>query len=270
VQSSIIRLEKKYDELLLWHAKNLQKDEDETVETVTTEYVVATQAVGYVADWVPVGQLCLARRSDHDADESCIKDLLTAAVSMYCRELSHVASMGSKVFQSVPNTQLQWSVEPVDSYYKHVHDAAKGKQNDASSESSMTKLEARSELEIPLDLVDLKEIKQVYRKLSFKWHPDRFVGQEQSNDDAQAASDRYARIKLAFETLSSGTRDQGKSWYESLGGKSRTDFMTVKLQSIASAEAVFETFVSTNRKVETGMCRLDPDTVQSFVARSKA
>jgi hypothetical protein len=283
VNASLARLEKKYDELTKANnVKTLKKDnddddgEDDTMssssssldDVVTTEYVVAARAPGHVADWVPIAQFCVARTASQAATSDGAADpLLRAAVSYHCRELSHVATLGSRVFQSVPRNLLQYAVETLDSFHKHVYEpAVQGKNDDVNNDNVMTKQEAR----LVLNLVngdgdDKSEIKRSYRALSFEWHPDRFVGTERSPQEIADAVERYSRIKLAYDTLNSGVRDVGKSWYQSLGGKARTDFIgPLQLLPLDAAKQLLEA-----DGVATALSGMCPKIVQGFVARSQ-
>ena len=136
--------------------------------------------------------------------------------------------------------------------------------------NSMTKAEERTVLELEEGCSDPSDIKSAYRKLSFKLHPDRFVGKNRSEEEIKQAADDFARVKLAFEAMSSGVRDAGgsskQSWYESLGGRSRTDFSgRLKLLSMEEAK---KSFVS--GKYESAVAGLMPETVMAFVTRNQA
>jgi hypothetical protein len=48
VNASLLCLEKKNDELMVKAAKNLLKEDEDEVNVVTTEYVIATCAEGYI------------------------------------------------------------------------------------------------------------------------------------------------------------------------------------------------------------------------------
>jgi len=266
VNASLLRLEKRYDDLMVAAAKTLAKEEESVDDLVTTEYVVAARG-GTVTDWVPIAQLCLARSyADAHFSEGSSDAAVQAAVSYYCREFSHVAAMGSRVFQSIARNELQYAVESADSFHKHVYEVVvEGKHDDNRNDEVMTKTEARSVLELDSDANDKSTVKQVYRKMSYTWHPDRFVGTDISKEEREDAADKYARIKLAYETLSSGVREGGKSWYESLGGRARTDFCgPVNLSSLGAAKDALEA-----AKMQSAVVGLDPDLVQAFVARSR-
>ena len=109
--------------------------------------------------------------------------------------------------------------------------------------------------------LDKAVIKQAYRKLSFSLHPDRVEGDD---EEKEAAAERFGRVKLAYDTLSSGVRQDGVSWYESLGGRARTGFTgPVSLLPLVSAQEQM-----TRRNAEAAMIGLNPDIIQTFVARN--
>jgi len=148
-----------------------------------------------------------------------------------------------KVLGTACRTSIQYSAEDVSSWQKFVYDDIIEQQ---SIEGTMSRSEARSILEIsevskisnfnecsfsykyasiqsPNRNDDRAEIKKAWRKKSFEYHPDRFVGIENS-EDAQAAPSKLEAVNLAYETLSSGLKSSSYGWYESLGGKQRTEF----------------------------------------------
>jgi hypothetical protein len=327
-KASLMRLEKRFDELQRESAKQLagdQDDEDDDEEQedprwasdtpasdaaavaaaaaaenakLFSEYIVAVRGAGAagssssssaVADWIPVGHLCVSRPMTSltftENDDALSATIREAAISSFCRELSYVASLGAKIFSTVARNELQYSVEPMDSFYKFVYEAVvKGssgdKKKDQEEASSMTKAQARAMLDLQEGgEYDKAEIKQAYRKLSFQYHPDR-LGTDGLVDGASSNSNNsttatltlappttktFALIKLAYETLSSGIRGaQGISWYESLGGKDRMEFCgPVPLLPRDAAQETLE-----RHNVSCGLVGLDPAIVQSFVARN--
>ena len=266
--SSLLRMEKIYDELSQNEAKRINRDDDtfDPHELVTAEYIVATRCSPIITDWVPIAQIILARPlREAEASEGSADPLVRAAVSQYCREISHVAGMGSRVFQSVPRNGMQYAVESVESFHKHVYEVAfEGKNENPADDNSMTKAKARQILQIDDATLELSDIKRTYRKLSMECHPDRFVGE--SEEVKLLAAEKYSQIKLAYETLQSGIRNGKQSWYESLGGRARTDFSLVAgLLSLKEAEAVLNA-----RHAKAAVCGLDPELVQTFVARSQS
>jgi len=281
VNASLIRLEKKYDELTRNAAKELLKDDDDEFSSwdatagssmMTSEYVIAARAASKrstVLDWVPIAQLCL-KRPDSQYQEGAADAMVQTAISYYCRELSHVAAIGAPVFSTIARNELQYSVEPVDSFHKFVYDeVVEGKANQNQDET-MTKAEARETLGLlkadtatsnGVKEISKADIKQAYRKLSFELHPDRFAG---TPEESEAAAQRFARVKIAYETLSSGVRgDDGISWYESLGGRARTSFVgPVDLVPLSVAQEHMD-----RHKAEAAVLGLEPGLVQSFVVR---
>lgn len=259
----MLRHEKKYDELMKAAAKNLQKDDDDADSVVTTEYVIAARATGYVNDWVPIAQLCIARPISHDS-HGVSDPLVQAAVSCYCRELSFAASLGARIFQSIPRNLVQYAVETTDSFHKYVRSVDDHPSDIDNAEQRMSKQEARQVLELEDTSDEKSAIKQSYRKLSFAIHPDRFVGQQRTESEVEMAKHQYSRIQLAYETLSSGIRQSDTSWYQSLGGRARTDFVgPIKLTSLTTAQEILSSSM-----VEGAVVGLDPDLVQSFVTRA--
>lgn len=264
VSASMVRLEKKYDEIMINAAKQMAKDDEDPrwaleeakEEKITSEYVVVarSKAKSGVADWVPFAQLCLVRpESEYDNAEV----ILNAAVSAYCRELSHAAAYGAPVFSSVARSDLQYGIEPIDSFHKHVYDTV----IEGTVERDMTKSLARKTLGLEQNESDKSIIKQAYRKLSFSLHPDRFEGNE---EEKEVAAERFGNVKLAYETLSSGVREEGVSWYESLGGRARTGFLgPISLLPLAEAQEQM-----TRRSAEAALVGMSTDIIQTFVARN--
>ncbi|CAJ1960059.1 unnamed protein product [Cylindrotheca closterium] len=268
LSASVVRLEKKYDVMMLASAKRLAKqDEDprwtsetdaEDQDTITSEFMIAARSSSKkgIDDWVPIAQLCVSYPESSYHDEENSKDVLQTAVSSYCREISHVAGMGAPLFSSVARNDMQYSAEPIDSFFKHVYEQV---VEENSKTKGMSKSEARNILGLEgEDGNDKSQIKKAYRNLSFKLHPDRL----DDNSDAEAAASRFESVQAAYEALSSGVRESGKSWYESLGGRARTDFSRIDLLSLSHATANME-----KKQIRGGIMGLDPDLAQLFVAR---
>ena len=158
----------------------------------------------------------------------------------------------------------------LDSFYKFVYeDVIEGKNQNEKNDSVMTKAESRMVLGLSEDCNDANEIKKSYRSLTFQLHPDRFVGVDRSEEETKEANDRFAKVKLAYETLNSGVRDNGRngqtSWYESLGGRARTDFSgAIDLISMKKANEQL------TKEYMVAVCGLQPDVVMSFVTRHQA
>jgi hypothetical protein len=275
VNASLMRLEKLYDEISLANAKAIQSDDDiGHDDIVTTEYVIAARSAKgsdtkSIADWVPVAQMCVARPlRDAESSEGVADDSVQAVVSHYCREIFHAATLGSPMFRSLPRNEIQYSVETLDSFHKHVYEAVvdNKKESDKIEGERMSKVEARVVLKLDDDDVnDTSVIKRAYRGLSFELHPDRLVGTDKSQEEVQSASEEYARVKLAYETLSSGVRKKEGSWYESLGGRARTDFRPISLMPLDKAKEYMSRV-----KMQSAIVGLDREMVQTFVIRNQA
>jgi hypothetical protein len=277
VNAALMKSEKLYDELLgSSHKSLLKEDSGEPLnndDRLASEYMIAARAVSAsdipasVKDWVPIAQLCLARPSqDAEQSEGTSDPALKAAISYHCRELSHAATIGSPVFNTIARSDIQYSVETMDSFHKHVYEAVHGKTKDRQAEVAMTKAEARAILMIDEEKSEKAEIKQAYRKLTFALHPDRFVGCDRTAEEQQATNNEFSKVKLAYETLSSGVREENKSWYESLGGKSRTDFYgPVELLPIQDGKALLD-----STRCETAVIGVSRQLVQTFLVRNQA
>jgi hypothetical protein len=288
VNASLLRMEKKYDDLTREVAKKLQDDDDDDDDgaenalenpstsdaMLTSEYVVAARAASKRAvlpDWVPIAQLCL-KRPESEYHEGAADAMVQMAVSACCRELSHVAAVGAPVFATIARNEIQYSVESIDSFHKFVYDDVMKGKSKQNPDETMTKAVARQTLGLTAEdggtasaaEISKADIKQAYRKLSFELHPDRFEG---TIEECEAAKARFGKVQLAYETLTSGVRageGGGLSWYESLGGRARTGFVgPVNLLPLAAAQEHLQ-----RHNAEIAIAGLDPAMVQSFVARN--
>ena len=268
VNASVNRLEKKYDEMMLAAAKRIAKeDEDprwiddnfsEDQKTVTSEFMIAARSNSRkgIDDWVPIAQLCVNYPESSYHDEENSKDVLQTAISLYCRELSHVAVTGAPLFSSVARNDMQYSIEPVDSFFKYVYEQV---VEENGQKKGMDKAEARRVLELEGgDATDKSQIKKAYRRLAFQLHPDRL----EDTDDKKKAAARFESVQAAYEALNSGVRESGKSWYESLGGRGRTDFSRIVLIPLSDASERMK-----KKQIEGAIMGLDPELVQLFVTR---
>jgi DnaJ domain len=255
--AALLRLEKKYEEIQLASSRSLHSDtDDDSASSVASEMIVAVRAsnskTASTGDWVPFANLCVHPHAEVSS-----------------------ATQGAKVFSAVPRNELQYAIEPVDSFFKHVYDPLMKDQQKGSSEIPMSKVEARQLLE--LDNADddtnnndgddeRSRIKKSYRRKSFEWHPDRLDHANMSADEQDHAAQQYARIQKAFNILSSDARTAGSSWYRSLGGRDRTDFQVIQeLMGMDAASSILE-----RHSVQTAVAGLDPELVQLFVARNQA
>ncbi len=284
VAKSMLKSEKLYDELLKEAGKISDEDHPDFGKFITSEYVIAARlspnenkvsipGAASIADWVPVAQLCLTRPIEYDYEEESEheKIRLNNAISYYCREISYVATLGSSLFKSIPRNLIQYSAEDIDSFYKFVYeDVIEGKNSDEKNDNVMTKAQARKVLELDENCNDMSVIKQAYRKMSMKLHPDRFAGIERTIEEEERTNNAFAMVKIAYESLNSGVRSstgsKARSWYESLGGRSRTDFTIInQLVSVPKAK---EDLLSKNHKC--AIAGLNPETVMAFVTRNQA
>ena len=278
VNASLLRMEKKYDEIMLSLAKEQQKSEEEaelysasfsTSTMMTSEYIVAARG-GSVSDWVPIAQFCL-KRPESEYQDGASDEMVKTAISVYCRELSYLASMGAPVFSTMARNEIQYSVENKDSWFKHIYEGVVEGNANKSADMVMTKMEARKALGLikdddstssSTDEITNSDIKKAYRNLCYELHPDRFEG---TPEECLEARDRFGRVTLAYETLSSGVRgEEGMSWYESLGGRERTQFVgPINLLPLGAAQEHM-----TRHNAEGACLPLNTDMVQTFVARN--
>jgi len=285
VAKASLKSERLYDDLQREQTKIDNLDVD-TFAYITAEYMVTARVkpsdmkdmnipgAASVSDWVPVAQLCLRRHVDEPGFDVHTRDCerVRTSVSYYCREISHMGSMAASIFKSIPRNSIEYAAEPIDSFYKFVYDdVIQGKNQDIKNSNTMTKIDARKALELDEGCNDASEIKSAYRKLSFKLHPDRLVGKNLSEEEMNQAAEDFGNVKLAYESMSSGVRgDAGsgssKSWYESLGGRSRSDF-SGRMTLMPMNEAK-DAFIAGNYK--SAVTGLRPDTVMAFVTRNQA
>ena len=290
--AALLRSEKKFEELGALASKTLTSrtdnyDDDETFQeqdVIHSEFVIAARCTpegkrqsgaAALSDWVPVAQLAMMRSTS----DSKAKEHVHTSVSYYCREIFHAAQSAAPIFKSFPRNSIQYSAEPLDSFFKFVYDDiiehAKEKAHDKGSDTVMTRKHARNVLELPADSKDdLSEIKLSYRKLSMQYHPDRLIGQDMTPEEKEEFSKKFTQIKVAYETLCSGIRDSSDasslSWYESLGGRERNEFFMIEqLYPLEEAKAAMEQNAKTC-KFQSAVAGLDPDTVMAFVARNQA
>jgi len=279
VAKSLLKSEKLYEKLTEDASKALNSDDDDI--NMVSEYVIAAREAPNdgppisvaVSDWVPVAQLCIKRPIGYESNCSPREDrIVQQAISHYRREVSHSAALAAPIFNTVPRNIIQYSVEPIDSFQKFVYDEviSGGKNQNANNGMAMTKADARKVLNLAEDCNDPQEIKRAYRSLLFSLHPDRFVGVDRSEDEVQKASSEFSKVSLAYENLSSGVRSSGNkanslSWYESLGGRSRTDFSgSVEMIPVDNQK---DSLIEGHKCAIAG---LTSEVVMTFVARNQA
>jgi hypothetical protein len=293
--SALIRSAKLYEELSLKASKVLAAVEneenyegDDIDEEVYSEFLIAAKYVpptqedcyyppgsAGLSDWVPVAQLCLIRNR---STLSSTKMQLHSAVSTYCREIYHAAQTVAPIFNNIPRPHIRYSAEPLDSFFKYVYDNVLSDPSSQQSDEVMTKAQARDILGIPLESTnDLSLIKQRYRTLSMQFHPDSAVTTtttvtlNQDNDNDDDISAKFRQVRLAYDTLCSGIRVTDAtgtttgSFYETLGGKDRTDFLHIP--PLISPDQARKDMAET---IQSAVIGLDSDTVMAFVTRNLA
>eukprot|EP00970_Alexandrium_tamarense_P006076 scaffold1020_cov182-Alexandrium_tamarense.AAC.22 len=289
VSKALIKSEKLYEELMSESTKayNAAEEGTEGDLDITTEYVIAargkqsgasTPIAASASDWVPVAQIVITRPVHaKDNDDGGFDSSVRASISYYCREINYAACLGSpSTFKSLPRNAVEYSVEPIDSFFRHVYEEViegKNRNNfvEGDAKVSMTKTKAREILGLEAGCKDAVVIKQAYKRKAFERHPDRFVAEERTQDDIDTSPNQFLSVKMAYETLTSGVRGTVKangdsqSWYESLGGKSRTEFLgPIELMSVEKAGALC------NKAFKSAVAGLDPDLTMAFVARNQA
>ena len=178
---------------------------------------------------------------------------------------------------------MQYSAEPLDSFIKYVYeDVIEGKSVDSFVEPSngsskggddtkisMTKSKAREILKLDPDCKDMSLIKKAYKTQSMRFHPDRFVNSDKTREEIDESTVRFGLVKMAYEALLSGVRNTDvngvsqQSWYESLGGKARNEFVgPIDLISVEKASLLC------NKAFKSAVVGLDPELTMSFVARN--
>jgi len=304
IAKAMIKSEKRYDELMSDSIKALAAaGEYDTDIDITTEYIVtarskpgatlakkkeANGALLSASDWIPVAQICIVRPPTAGTLEE--NTSVRAAVSYYCREINYAATLAAPTLKSLPRNLLEYSAEPLDSFVKYVYeDVIEGKsvdsyvEGDTGAKVSMTKAKAREILGLEVGCKDAGLIKTAYKKQSMAYHPDRFVNEDKTKEEMDELSVKFGLVKMAYEALNSGVRSGGssttaeanngtmnngklmQSWYESLGGKSRTEFMgPIDLLSVDEASVVC------NKAFKSAVVGLDPDLTMAFVARNQA
>lgn len=248
-------------------------------------------ALRSASDWIPVAQLCIVRPIQPEGGSGASHDEvrhalpLRAAVSYYCREIYFAATLATPALKSLPRNNVEYSYEPVDSWIRHVYeDVIEGKVSDSYIDGAtgvkvdMTKSKAREVLGLEAGCTDASLIKSAYKKESMACHPDRFITTNGvSKEEVEEYTKRFGLVKMAYDALNSGIRDeqnniaavdttiQRSSWYESLGGKQRTDFVgPIDLMSMDEANSLC------NKAFRSAVIGLDTDLTNAFVLRNQA
>ena len=276
--ASLLRMESIYDKICK-EAFKQEESESDSFDSITTEYVVTARSLSAnapagLSDWVPVSQIVLVRPiSEDERGSEHAKETIRAAVSELCRESYFAATLSAPIFRRIPANDVEYAAEPLDAFHRYVYDdVIEGKSSTGTSggkgEEAMSKAEARKVLDLDEGVTDARDIKSAYRKKTFALHPDRFVGVVRTDEETIQSAKDFANVKIAYEVLSSGVRDtsSGGSWYESLGGKQRMEFLgPIELLSISAAKKTLEGI-----GCRSAIVGLDPDLAMAFVARNQA
>lgn len=270
VSASLLKCEVLYEDLLKKYDNPVIEEEEEEEEVNVYEYVIAAKYSGSApvpgsasfCDWVPVAQLCLVLGAGFESERP-----LQLALSYYCREIHQAGCFAAPVLATLPRNSIQYSAEPLSSWHKHVYDAViKAPSSSSETTVTMTKAEARECLDVEANCTDLAMIKKGWRKKSFELHPDRFIGQEDS-EKAKLAPEQLHCVNIAYETLQSGNMNSMGGWYASLGGKQRTDFNgAMELVSIDQGKKSMEHPIELGG-IKSAVVGLSPEVCMSFVAR---
>ncbi|GMI54094.1 hypothetical protein ScalyP_jg4511 [Parmales sp. scaly parma] len=263
-----------YDEYELQGGREAHTEvDDETGITTNSnplrfrEFVLATKSTAKNApatlkDWIPISYLCILSPVP-GGDQPDVLDLSSPVVTNAVRTHRLAAVFGAEnsvdsFLSGASRQNLIFAIEPIDDYQKFVHDKLVKPKGSGTEDATqdMTRKVAREILgvtEIPdLDSEDgAKTLKNKYRKLSMKYHPD-------SNPDSDATADLFNRVKVAYEVLSINTVG-----YENLGGKERNNFKVVELGGGKNnQDAIFES------KHKSAILPMMSDNIKFFMARN--
>ncbi|GMI43825.1 hypothetical protein TrCOL_g3097 [Triparma columacea] len=225
--AALLKSEKLYEELEKCAFREVVSDSE--TESIFREYVITARSASCPAlsDWVPICLLGL--HTSTTATDLFESGIISDAVSTYCREIVQAGVVGSKAFREVGTNSIEYAVESQSSFTDFVYDKVYNVKKQDNG-GTMKRSDALKVLGLE-DGFEKAKLKTVYRKLTMKYHPDRFVG-EGTEEESKAASDKFDEAKRAYELLDGAIVEEGGSWYESLGGKERNEFKTVSVQKI--------------------------------------
>mmetsp|Transcript_22918 Transcript_22918/g.52500 ORF Transcript_22918/g.52500 Transcript_22918/m.52500 type:complete len:369 (-) Transcript_22918:159-1265(-) len=279
--SAYLRSEKNYDEYLV-ECENSATDGDGVPALIAREYMVTARFVGSKSlpgasslhDWTPAAHLIVASSTDSPSDPEAAAE---RSVSSMCREIHHALVVGNPSVASLPRSEIQYAFEPLQDFFDHVYEAVIADENNGGTsdedERPMLKSEARSILGLEAD-ADAAALKSAYRKLTLKCHPDRFAGEDVSEQEAKEAAVLFHSAQRAYDSLGAGTSGDGaagsSSWFESLGGRARTNFSGPLSLSKIGEPGAMENLPFNLGGYKTSISAVTPEVTMMFVARNQA
>jgi len=264
------RSEKRYDELI---AEADASDPDGPYGgLMAREYMIVAQQTGTVGagasslfDWTPAAHLVLV-----GADS--LSDPTTAAergVSSLKREIHHALVTGIPSAASLPRSEVRYALEPLRDFMEYVFDAVIADKASDGDEKPMSKAEARRILGLESDS-DASTVKRAYRKITLAYHPDRFAAS--GEEEPEEAAEKFQAGTRAYETLGGGmgATVEGSSWYESLGGRARTEFSGPLILGKAGVAGALEGAPFEAGGYKVAVSAVDPEITMMFIARNQA
>ncbi|KAG5181641.1 hypothetical protein JKP88DRAFT_263574 [Tribonema minus] len=242
----------------------------------------AVAAAPQLSDWVPCAQLGLLSSATSPVDQMVP---VTAAVASLCREVVTAATTSvPSLLTRVPHAHLEYAVEPTDCWMKWVYETVVEERKGGAGaggrggEPAVTRADAWGVLGVEPG-ASAGEVKRAYLKLARDLHPDALVGREP--EEIAEAEARFLLVTKSYELVGGGLgggSDVGAtaaaaraSWYESIGGKGRTEFATVNLAGQRMGSALLGAEMELNLGGWRAAVRgLDADIVQTFASRNAA
>ena len=204
---------------------------------------------------IPTVQLAVLSQPSIDVATA---EFLTASVSEVAKEVYTALSFTIPSLKGVSPNSVEYSIESFSSWEKYVFPVWDSEGSDQQKPTSKNDAWEALELEPGSDA---DAIKQAYRKLSMKYHPDQ-------NPDDPVAEDKLQAVQAAYSVLGKDTHSAGMSWYEALGGTERTDFHgPLTLQAVGVRRLGWELEVE-DGGWRVAVAQLEPELVQFFASRN--